>query len=164
MHYLEVALVIAAFLCALVAGFLFAFAVVVMPGIKRLTDRGFIEAFQVMDGIIQEGQPVFTAVWVGSAVALVVAAAFGLGHGDAAGRWLLVIAAVAYLLGVQLPTFVVNIPLNNRLQSMDLEAADAAEQATARAVFEARWNRWNAVRTVVASAVVLLLIGLLLRY
>ena len=81
MHYLELALVITAFLCALVAGFLFAFAVVVVPGNKRLTDRGFILAFQVMDGIIQEGQPAFTAVWVGSAVA----GAFGLRHGDAAG-------------------------------------------------------------------------------
>ena len=52
----QVALFLATLLCALVAGFLFAFAVIVMPGIGRLPDREFVRAFQEMDGIIQRGQ------------------------------------------------------------------------------------------------------------
>lgn len=36
----------ATILCTMVAGLLFAFAVVTMPGIKRLSDREFIRAFQ----------------------------------------------------------------------------------------------------------------------
>ncbi len=44
-------LLVATFLCSLVAGFLLAFAIVVMPSIKQLNDREFIRAFQVIDGI-----------------------------------------------------------------------------------------------------------------
>jgi uncharacterized membrane protein len=67
-------LLLAAFLCSLAAGLLFAFAIVVMPGIKKLDDRCFIRAFQAIDGVIQNSQPVFLFVWMGSALAIVVAA------------------------------------------------------------------------------------------
>lgn len=164
MGYLLFALILATFLCSLVAGFLLAFALVVMPGMKQLENKAFIRAFQAIDGIIQDGQPVFTALWVGSAIALVVAAAFSLGEGDAVGGWLIILATLGYLLGVQLPTVAINIPLNNRLQSVDVEAVDETAQAAAREAFEGRWNRWNAIRTVVACGVSLLLIVAMLRY
>ena len=57
----EIALGLASFFCSLVAGFLFAFAVVVMPGIRHLGDREFLLAFQEMDGVIQRGQPLLPA-------------------------------------------------------------------------------------------------------
>jgi uncharacterized membrane protein len=60
----QVLLLLAAFLCSLVAGFLFAFAVVIMPGISPLDDRGFIRAFQLIDRVIQNNQPLFMLVWV----------------------------------------------------------------------------------------------------
>ena len=164
MGFLQVALILATFLCSLVAGFLFAFAVVVMAGIKNLNNREFIRAFQTIDGVIQNNQPIFVVVWLGSVVALIVAAAFGVGHLDAMGRWLLIVSTLAYLLGVQLPTFTINIPLNNRLQSLNVDAMDESEQESAREVFEGRWNRWNAIRTVVSCLVSLLLIVLVLRY
>lgn len=164
MAFFPVALVLAAFLCSLVAGFLFAFAVVVMPGIRSLGNREFIRAFQVMDGIIQNNQPVFTVVWLGSVVALIAAAVLGIGHLDAAGRWLLIISTLVYLLGVQLPTFTINIPLNNRLQSLNVDALDESGHEAARDAFEARWNRWNTVRTVLSCLVSALLIVLLLRH
>lgn len=50
-------LVASTFLCSLVAGFLFAFAAVVMPGIRRLGDGSFIRAFQVIDRAIQKLDP-----------------------------------------------------------------------------------------------------------
>lgn len=71
------ALFAGALLCSLVAGFLFAFAVVVMPGIKRLDDAGFLRAFQVIDGVIQRGQPLFGLIWVGSVLAVLVAGVLG---------------------------------------------------------------------------------------
>ena len=148
----------------MVTGFLFAFAVVVMAGIKKLNDREFIQAFQAMDGIIQNNQPIFVAVWLGSVIALIVAGALGIGHLDAAGRWLLIVTTLAYLLGVQLPTFTVNVPLNNRLQSLNVDAMDEAAQKLAREAFEGRWNRWNSIRTVIACFVSLLLMVVILRY
>ena len=54
-------LVLATFLCSLVAGLLFAFAVVVMPGLRSLDDGGFIRAFQAIDRVIQNNQPLFSS-------------------------------------------------------------------------------------------------------
>ena len=79
MDIFEIALGLGTFLCSLVAGFLFAFAIVTMPGIKNLNDREFIRAFQGIDGIIQNNQPIFMLVWVGSVVALLASAVLMLG-------------------------------------------------------------------------------------
>ena len=157
---LPLALITAALLCSLVAGFLFAFAVVVMPGIQRLEDRAFLRAFQVMDGVIQDNQPLFMLVWLGSVVALVLAAVLGIWRLDGAERLLLILVTLVYLAGVQLPTVRVNIPLNNRLQTLDTEALDDAALDGERQGFEAPWNRSNRARTVLATLVSATLIAM----
>lgn len=162
MGLFEVVLLTATFLCTLVAGFLFAFAIVVMPGIKRLTDKEFIRAFQVMDGVIQNNQPVFLFVWVGSAVSLVAACILGFGQLELADCWLLVACTLAYILGVHLPTVVINLPLNNRLQAFDVNGSDEQLYQQARQEFETRWNRSNNLRTCVSCLVAVLLMVLLL--
>lgn len=161
MELFQIVFFLATLLCSLVAGFLFAFAVVVMPGIGSLGDREFIKAFQVIDGIIQRNQPIFVLVWAGSVVVLVVAAVLGFGRLEGAGRLLLVFAALAYLFGVQLPTATINVPLNNKLQDLDLDVANETAQKAAREDFELSWNRWNSIRTVFATlaAALLMLAG-----
>jgi uncharacterized membrane protein len=144
-----------------VAGFLFAFAVVVMPGIKSLNDQGFIRAFQVMDRIIQNNQPLFMLVWGGSVIVLIIAAVLGFAQLAGLGRVLLIFAALVYVLGVQLPTITINVPLNNQLQTLEVEAMDEAALKAARNNFEPRWNQWNVIRTALASLVSGLLIILL---
>ena len=163
MGIFQIALFLATFLCSLVAGFLLAFALVVMPGIKSLNDREFIRAFQVIDRVIQNNQPIFMLVWVGSVVALVTSAVLGIGQLDGAGRLLIIFAALAYLLGVQLPTFTINIPLNNKLQTLDVDAMNETTQKAARKDFEPCWNLWNSIRTAFASLASALLIILLFR-
>lgn len=159
----QIALIIATFLCSLVAGFLFAFAVVVMPGIGNLHDGAFIRAFQVMDRVIQNNQPIFMLVWVGSVVCLLISVVVGIGQLDGVGRLLIVFATLAYLLCVQLPTATINVPLNNKLQTLDVSAMNETEQHAARKDFESRWNRWNSMRTVFACLTSALLIILLFR-
>lgn len=153
-----VVLILATLLCALVAGFLFAFAVVVMPGIKRLSDAEFVRAFQGIDGMIQANQPLFVLVWLGSVLALIGATVIGFGQLDTLGKGLILVSLGLYLLGVQLPTAVINVPLNNQLQTLDTTCMDSAEIAAARQQFEPRWNQWNRIRTTVATLVALLLI------
>ena len=116
-----------------------------------------------MDGVIQNNQPIFVLVWVGSVAALVASLVLGIWQLDGARRLLIIVAAAAYLLGVQLPTFAVNIPLNNKLQALDIDAVNAAVEKAARQEFEARWNLWNAIRTVFACLTSGLLILLLSR-
>jgi len=163
MGIFHLTLIVATFLCSLVAGFLFAFAVVVMPGIGNMGDGEFLRAFQVMDRVIQNNQPIFMLVWLGSVVALLTSAALGIGQLDGTGRVLILAAVLVYLLGVQLPTATINIPLNNAVQSLEIDAMDQSAREVARRDFESRWNSWNSIRTVLAALVSVLLITLLLR-
>jgi len=158
-----IVLIMATLLCSLVAGFLFAFASVVMPGLKRLNDWEFIRAFQVIDGVIQNNQPIFVAVWVGSIVALLASTGLGFGQLDSAQRLLMILALLIYLLGVQLSTFTINVPLNNKLQTLNVDEMNATALKAARMDFEPRWNQWNLIRTLLASLTSALLMILLLR-
>ena len=110
MGIFQIALLLATFLCSLVAGLLFAFALVVIPGIRSLNDREFIRAFQVMDRVIQNNQPVFMLVWVGSVVSLVSSAVLGTGQLDVFERLLLLLVVLSYFLCIYLPTIAINIP------------------------------------------------------
>lgn len=160
---LDVTLVLATVLSSLMAGFLFAFAVVIMPGLGKLEDREFILAFQETDGVIQRGHPLFGLVWLGSALTLAVALVLGIGQLAGTERLLLIAAAALHFLGVQLPTMVVNVPLNNALQSVSVDETDEDGWRSARSGFEARWNRSNLIRTVLSVLSVGALAVLLLR-
>lgn len=153
MEVFQAITILATLLCSLVAGFLFAFAVVIMPGMRDLSDRDYLRAFQVMDRVIQRNQPVFMLVWVGSVLAILASAVLGLWRLDGMERILLVIAMLAYILGVQLPTFIINVPLNNRVQALEIDGESEAVLAGLRQEYELRWNRWNRIRTVIAVLV-----------
>ncbi|MEA5463811.1 anthrone oxygenase family protein [Leptothoe sp. PORK10 BA2] len=159
----QIVLILATLLCSLVAGLLFAFASVVMPGISQLNDREFIRAFQAIDGMIQNNQPVFIAVWVGSIVALLAAAGLGIGLLEGTQRLLLISAPLLYILGVQLSTFTINVPLNNQLQTLHVDKMGETALKAARLHFEPRWNQWNVNRTLLASLTSILLMVLLLQ-
>jgi uncharacterized membrane protein len=159
----QIVLILATLLCSLVAGLLFAFASVVMPGIKQLNDREFIRTFQVIDGIIQNNQPLFVTVWVGSIVALLAAAGLGFGQLQGTLRLLLLSAPLLYILGVQFPTFTINVPLNNQLQTLSVDAMGETALKVARLHFEPRWNHWNISRSLLASLTSALLMVLLFQ-
>ena len=124
MDTLHIGLILATLLCSLVAGFVFAFAVVIMPGIGTLNDREFLQSFQVMDRVIQNRQPAFMLLWVGSIVTLVATCVIGFRQLVGIDQMLLLAAVIVYVLGVQLPTMTINVPLNNQLQTLDLESLD----------------------------------------
>jgi uncharacterized membrane protein len=141
----------------------FAFATVAMPGIQNLGDRDFLRAFKAMDLVIQRNQPVFMLVWVGSVVALAIAALLSFWQLDGVERLFTILAAVVYVFGVQSPTATVNVPLNNKLQALDIDEVNDSSIRQARKDFEHRWLRWNSIRTVFAVVTSALLIVLLLR-
>jgi uncharacterized membrane protein len=163
MTVFHVVLVLATLLSSLVAGFLFAFAAVVMPGIRSLDDGAFIRAFQVIDRVIQNYQPLFVLVWVGSVLSLIAAAVMGVWQLGGANRVIVIVAALVSVFGVHAPTVRINIPLNNQLQRFDTSTMNETTRKRARGDFESRWNRWNVFRTTCASFVVVMLLTLLLR-
>lgn len=162
MSIFQIVFIIAVLLCSLTAGFLLGFAVVVMPGLKRLSDSEYLKAFQAIDGIIQDGQPLFMLMWVGSVILLVISVVLGIGHLESPERLYLILATLVYLFGVHVPTIAVNIPMNNALKNMNIDALSEQDVRNAREDFEPRWNRWNRIRTMFSIFTVVLLIVLLL--
>ena len=163
MEPVHLALVLSVMFCSLVAGLLFGFAIVVMPGIAKLTDKEYLSAFKYMDGIIQNNQPLFVLVWVGSILSVMATLVLGMLNLSGSDVYLVAFATILYLFGVQLPTFRFNIPLNNSVQRLDIEGLEESEAALSRAGFEQPWNRWNQIRTVNAVGTVSILLFLLVR-
>ena len=145
--------------CALVTGLLGTYAVVVMPGLGDLDDRAYLRAFAVTDRVIQGNQPLFVLTWVGSVASLLAVTAIGIAAADAPVTLLLGAATALYVVGVQAPTMLVNVPLNNRLQAADLDAAPSHVVDDLRTAYEGRWTRWNRVRSIAGLVVVLLLLA-----
>ena len=163
MELIQFAVLVSALLCSLVAGLVFTFAIVVMPGIKSLGDLGFLQSFKAMDRVIQNNQPIFIFVWLGSVVVLLVSTVLGIWQLEGLDRILLIIACAIYLFGVHLPTVTINIPLNNLLQSQDLDTMTEPALLETKTRFESRWLRWNAIRTILAILTTVLLLFLLTR-
>lgn len=163
MGLFEIAIFITTLFCSLVAGLVFTFAIIVMPGIKKLENLAYLQSFKAMDRIIQDNQPVFIVVWLGSAVAMIISTLLGIWHLDSFDRILLLTACTIFALGVHLPTIIINIPLNNRLQSLDLEAMTGDEVLESKKEFEERWLLWNSIRTFLAIITTVLLLVLIMR-
>ena len=163
MEPLHLVLILSIMLCSLVAGLLFGFAVVVMPGIAKLEDKEYLLAFKHMDGIIQDNHPLFILVWAGSILSIIITLIMGVMDMSGTEIYLLGFASALYLFGVQLPTFRFNIPLNNSLQKMDIAELGESEAALSRTGFEGPWNRWNRIRTINSIIAVSMLLILLIR-
>ena len=146
-------LIASTLLCALVTGFIFTYAVVVMPGFAKLDDRDFIRAFQVTDGVIQNNQPLFMLAWVGSIVSVVATMILGFIELHGIERWTVFAIGFVYLLGVQGITIRIHLPLNNRLQRLEIDEIDPESLSKERNKFETRWNYFNNIRTLIAFAV-----------
>ncbi len=140
--------------CALVTGFVFTYAVIVMPGLAKLTDKEFIRAFQVTDALIQNNQPIFMIVWVGSVISVISTLIASLMGPYSVETVLVIIAGFVYLLGVQGLTVLVHLPLNRRIQTVNVEEWDASALREERLLFETRWIRFNWIRTLIGLGVI----------
>jgi uncharacterized membrane protein len=89
-------------------------------------------------------------------VAAVITGVLLLVLGQRAAGIVFFLAAAAYVLGALVPSFAVNIPMNDALDTARVPAAGAARVWSD---YSSRWTLWNHVRTV-SSGVSLLLVGL----
>ena len=161
MNILDISLIFSILTCSLVTGFIFTYAVVVMPGLSKLNDQEFIRAFQVTDGIIQNNQPLFMLTWLGSIIAILSSIIISIVFVGISETWLIILVGVVYLLGVQGITISIHIPLNNHLQQVNIDELNAQKLSEERIKFEKKWNNFNIIRTVIAfsvSAILLLII------
>ena len=164
MDLLDITLIFSILFCSLVSGFIFTYAIVVMPGLSNLNNKDFLRAFQVTDAVIQNKQPLFMFIWIGSIVAILSTIVVSLVSIGLSKGWLIVLIGIVYLLGVQGITVTIHIPLNNHIQNIKIEKLNEQSIIDERINFEARWNFFNYIRTGIAiSTSLLLLIILSLR-
>ena len=161
MSFLDISLFLSVLFCALASGFILTYAIVVMPGLSKLDDKEFIKVFQVTDGIIQNNQPIFILIWLGSIISVlstIIVSIFYLGILEA---WLIVFTSVVYLLGVQVITISIHLPLNERIQNIDINSTNSQKLSDERKNFETKWNYYNNIRTGIAVFVVLIFLLIL---
>ena len=155
MEILNISLFFSTLLCSLVTGFILTYAIVVMPGLSKLDDKEFIKAFQVTDGIIQNNQPIFILIWVGSIISVVstiIISIFTLGILEG---WKIIFVSLVYLIGVQAITIIIHLPLNRRIQNIDINSTNLQSLNEERKNFVTKWNYFNNIRTVIAFFVTL---------
>ena len=161
MDLLDISLIFSIISCSLVGGFIFTYAIVVMPGLSNLKDKEFIRAFQVTDAVIQNNQPLFMLTWVGSIVSLLSTILISIVSVGLSEAWLIVLIGAVYLFGVQGITIAVHIPLNNHLQKVKIEELSDKSLTEERVKFETKWNYFNNIRTGIAISVSILLLLLI---
>tara|TARA_A100001234_G_C12518020_1_gene338997 strand:- start:142 stop:636 length:495 start_codon:yes stop_codon:yes gene_type:complete len=150
MDLLDITLIFSILFCSLVSGFIFTYAVVVMPGLSNLNNKNFLRAFQVTDAVIQNKQPLFMFIWIGSIVVILSTIVVSLVSIGLSKAWLIVLIGIVYLFGVHGITVTIHIPLNNHIQNINIEKLNEKSIADERINFEKRWNFFNYIRTAVA--------------
>ena len=164
MYFLDVFLILSILSCTLVTGFIFTYAVIVMPGLSKLDDKEFLRAFQVTDGVIQNNQPLFMLTWMGSIISVLGTIFFAIFSLKLRESWFIVLFGVIYILGVQGITMSIHLPLNNKIQKLELNELSNKTLKEERGNFEETWNFYNKIRTAIAFFVSLLfLVFLILR-
>ena len=134
-----------------------------MPGFSKLNDKDFIRAFQVTDNIIQNNQPLFMLIWIGSILSVISTIVFSIFNINADYSIFIIVTGFFYLIGVQGLTISIHIPLNNNIQKIDVDNDDELKLNEVRTEFEIKWNYYNRIRTVVAFTVTTLLMLILLN-
>ena len=139
------------------AGLCFTWSNAITPGIGRLDDLGFLQAFQAMNRSILNAS--FLIVFLGPVLLLFTNVILHRNSNLATFKSFL-IAAILYFVGIGIITVFKNVPLNEILDKTTLEKLSSIELKELRTKFEQPWNRWHIQRTIASfTSFALLLIG-----
>ncbi|UKB85821.1 DUF1772 domain-containing protein [Chryseobacterium sp. MEBOG06] len=136
-------LLITAVLTALIGGLFYAYSCSVVLGLGKLSDAEYLKAMQSINREILN--PVFFMSFIGTAILLPISVF--LFRGQQPVFIFLLIAALAYLIGVFGVTVAGNVPMNDTLDKFDISTSTAEAIKQMRDNFESRWNFLNNIRT-----------------
>lgn len=131
-------------LAGAIAGFFYAYTSSVMRGLDAVAPEHAIVAMQGINATVRN--MVFAPAFFGTPVAAVLAGTALLAAGRRGAGLAMLAAAASYLLGAFLPTFAINVPMNEALARATVPD-DAAEAATLWRTHSLDWTWWNTVRT-----------------
>jgi uncharacterized membrane protein len=140
-------------LFGLITGFFYAYSCSVMFGLDVSDPR---HAIDVMQGINREVRNIiFAPAFFGTPLVALITAMLLYERRDASASIAFLSAALVYILFAMLPTFLVNIPMNDALAAIAIPA-NPAEAAIIWKAYSGDWTWWNGFRTI-ASALGLML-------
>ena len=148
----------AALSSAAVGGLFYAFSTFTMRGLDRLDPHAAIVAMRGINAEAQANAP-FLLMLLGSALLALVAGVVAAARWREPGSGYVLAGAVLAVLAV-LVTIAVNVPLNNRLDALDVGALSAADAARDWSSYLSTWMMANHVRAAAPLlGSVLLLVG-----
>lgn len=144
MKMTTILLIVTTTVTALIAGLFYAYSCSVVLGLGKLSDTEYLKAMQSINREILN--PVFFMSFMGTSFLLPISTFVFRSQNPV--FLLLLLASLAYLIGVFGVTIMGNVPLNDRLDQFNI--ADSTLQAVKemRSTFENRWNFLNNIRTV----------------
>lgn len=140
----SITLFAAILLTGLSAGLFYAWAVSVIPGTRKVLDLTYLETMQSINREILN--PAFFLIFFGSLILLVISTIQQFQNGIT--FWILLVAALTYLIGTFGVTAFGNVPLNNSLDMIQLSELSSDQITDLRLHYEAKWNRLHTIRTV----------------
>lgn len=150
-----IVLIFATLFTGLLAGVFFTWTNAITPGIGRLSDINYLQAFQYMNRTIIN--PLFYIVII-SPLILSPLAAYLYKNSNAFILKALIGASVLYFLGVFVVTIFANIPLNKMLDNLQLSNISLEQARIFRDKYEDRWNNLHLIRTITSTTSFILLI------
>jgi uncharacterized membrane protein len=153
----NIVLVVAGTLTGMIAGVYYTFNVAIVPALRAITGTQHIAAMQAINDKIKN--PVFFLSFFGPTILLPLATFM---HRGTEQFPLLVAAAGLHIIGGNGMTILGNIPLNERLDKVDVSRISETEADQIRTEFQGNgsaWMRFHNIRTltsIAAAALVLI--------
>ena len=110
------------------------------------------------DEVIQNNQPLFILTWLGSVNSVICTILSSIIIVGLLEALLIIFVGAVYLFGVQGITISVHLPLNNRIQKMNINKMNYQTLSEERKKFETKWNYFNNIRTGIAFSVSFILL------
>jgi len=156
---LALSLTIAAIGAGLMAGVYFAFSGFVMRSLDQLGAARAADAMNSINEVILRSW--FMALFFASTLLYTILATVSLFDTGLAGRGMLFVAGLIYVVGMFLCTVLFNVPLNNRLAAA---GDDESAKAKTRALYLVHWTHWNHLRSICSLTALILSIHYLVSY
>jgi len=153
---------LAALTSAAAGGMMYVFSTFVMRGLDR---TGPIDAITAMRGINAEANanPVFLLGYFGATILALVVGVIAVVQLNQPGSWWVLIGAIFGIVGAMI-TVIFNVPLNNRLDTVNPDGQSMADAARDWQAYFSTWTAWNHARTVTSFVgATLMLVGLRYR-
>ena len=140
----------------LMAGIFFTWSNAVKPGIGKLNDIEYLKALQSMNRVILNIQ--FKIVFFISIISVALVPVLNFDLYPNSIFWIFIFILVIYWVGAFGVTLFGNIPINEKLDKINLKSVSSQKIKLLRESIESNWNNLNLIRTISSFIAFLLLV------